>query len=749
MSDTWVPSPPQPPGAPPPDTLPPANAWSPTTPCAAADSPSIVPSIVITGVPAIIASAAAGKYVWSITLNDGAPSPNFSIDHYDGNGVLSEHPIEISGTNGDVTLTHDPTQSLGAATKRYVDNLPPGEAPIDSTVYGRQNGTWLRLPPIIPDAPNTSQRYGRFNSIWQLDAIQTDAPSDGGTYGRMNGAWNAALAITGGTITGSLTVNQVLTVQGSNSLVLNAPVTGGNQRSILGMAANVARWQLTLGDGTTEGLNNTGANFSLAAYSTTGAFLGNWLTIARADGSTVFAGPVTMNYGLGVNGLLALQGPSSLYLPGGSPGQVLSTNGSAALSWANPGVAEAPNDGQYYARQNQAWAVAPGGMTDAPNDGTAYARKSLGWAHLTHTDITDWTATLAPYALTSAVPVASSTTPLMDGTAAIGTGTTWARADHVHPSDTSRYAASNPSGYQTAAQVSAVVPVASATAPLMNGTAAAGSSAAWSRGDHVHPVDTSRYAASNPSGFQTAAQVTASLGAYLPLTGGTVTGALTVNTSITAGSAIFPSAGLTQYYLGNDGGGNPVLAWASNWYDTWLNSTASRQWMIYPGSAVVGMALDGNGNLTISGGTATKPGGGAWVAPSDERIKTVEGEWTAGLDAIVALNPVSYRYKGNDTPTADKTHANAQGERETEPAAAPYPASPHFIPAKDATQFIGLIAQEVEAVLPELVKRKPGFIDGVEVSDIRELDTGPLIFALINAVKTLTARVAELEAARG
>jgi hypothetical protein len=31
------------------------------------------------------------------------------------------------------------------------------------------------------------------------------------------------------------------------------------------------------------------------------------------------------------------------------------------------------------------------------------------------------------------VPVASTTTPLVDGTAAVGVGTTWARADHVHP----------------------------------------------------------------------------------------------------------------------------------------------------------------------------------------------------------------------------------------------------------------------------------------------------------------------------
>jgi hypothetical protein len=41
----------------------------------------------------------------------------------------------------------------------------------------------------------------------------------------------------------------------------------------------------------------------------------------------------------------------------------------------------------------------------------------------------------------SGLPGASSTSPSMDGAAAVGTGTTWARADHVHPTDTSRQAA--------------------------------------------------------------------------------------------------------------------------------------------------------------------------------------------------------------------------------------------------------------------------------------------------------------------
>ena len=42
--------------------------------------------------------------------------------------------------------------------------------------------------------------------------------------------------------------------------------------------------------------------------------------------------------------------------------------------------------------------------------------------------------------ITSGIPGASTTLPLMSGTALVGSGLTWARADHVHPSDTSRLA---------------------------------------------------------------------------------------------------------------------------------------------------------------------------------------------------------------------------------------------------------------------------------------------------------------------
>jgi hypothetical protein len=123
--------------------------------------------------------------------------------------------------------------------------------------------------------------------------------------------------------------------------------------------------------------------------------------------------------------------------------------------------------------------------------------------------------------------------PAMDGTAAAGVATTVSRSDHIHPTDTSRYAASNPAGYQTAAQVTAVlpaVPAPSSTAPVMDGAAAVGVGTAWARSDHVHPTDTSRYAAANPAGYQTAANVTASLAPYAPLASPIFTGTVTVPT---------------------------------------------------------------------------------------------------------------------------------------------------------------------------------------------------------------------------
>ena len=64
------------------------------------------------------------------------------------------------------------------------------------------------------------------------------------------------------------------------------------------------------------------------------------------------------------------------------------------------------------------------------------------------------------------------------------------------------------------AQIAASGPAASTAAPLMNGVASAGSSAAYSRGDHVHPTDTTRF----------------------PTTGGLISGATSIGGVLTLGA---------------------------------------------------------------------------------------------------------------------------------------------------------------------------------------------------------------------
>jgi hypothetical protein len=258
-----------------------------------------------------------------------------------------------------------------------------------------------------------------------------------------------------------------------------------------------------------------------------------------------------------------------------------------------------------------------------------------------------------------------------------------------------------------ATDVTAVLP-ASTTNPTMNGVASPGTQAAWARGDHVHPVDTSRYAATNPSNFQTAAQVTASLANYLPLAGGSLSGALS-GTTIGASGSIISSGGALLSAIGNV-----------------QSQGATAHYYLLNGSGY--LLVDDGGNISITGPTALKPGGGEWAASSDARIKTVLGDYDKGLDAVLALRPVEYVYRGNDTPTQGGT-------------------SLHKGVAESQTPFVGLVAQAVEAVFPEMVARSAGFIDGVAVDDLRSLDRTPLIYALVNAVKTLASRVAALEAA--
>jgi hypothetical protein len=124
--------------------------------------------------------------------------------------------------------------------------------------------------------------------------------------------------------------------------------------------------------------------------------------------------------------------------------------------------------------------------------------------------------------------------------------------------------------------------------------------------------------------------------------------------------------------------------------------------------------MDGSGNFIVATGAGYQVGGGVWSAYSDIRIKQDLAEYRAGLNEVCALRPVSYRYRpetGND----DKRH-------------------------------VGLIAQDCEALMPEMVTVAPGTVGDITLDDMRTLNTTALQFALVNAVRELAGRITSLEA---
>jgi hypothetical protein len=98
----------------------------------------------------------------------------------------------------------------------------------------------------------------------------------------------------------------------------------------------------------------------------------------------------------------------------------------------------------------------------------------------------------------------SSASPVMNGTAAVGTSLRFARADHVHPTDTSRAALASPTFTGTPAAPTAaadtnttqlattayVLGQLSGVTPAALGSASVGTATRFARADHVHAMPT-------------------------------------------------------------------------------------------------------------------------------------------------------------------------------------------------------------------------------------------------------------------
>jgi hypothetical protein len=129
----------------------------------------------------------------------------------------------------------------------------------------------------------------------------------------------------------------------------------------------------------------------------------------------------------------------------------------------------------------------------------------------------------------------------------------------------------------------------------------------------------------------------------------------------------------------------------------------------------MGLGTTPTHQLHLSTDDAAKLATATWATTSDARLKDVLRPYTDGLELLLALDPVWYRYNG------------LGGIR------------------RDGQEYVGLLAQAVQHVAPYMVQSHRGRLTPEqEETDLLEFNAAPLIFALVNAVKALASQVSEL-----
>ena len=188
------------------------------------------------------------------------------------------------------------------------------------------------------------------------------------------------------------------------------------------------------------------------------------------------------------------------------------------------------------------------------------------------------------------------------------------------------------------------------------------------------------------------------------------------NVSITGGYVLTSTGtGSTSGYAFSSG----TASWQSNGSDAFFNFTTSTSIYSSSSGSLITAAIGGstvwyvNSSLfEVTVANAAKPGGGTWLASSDIRVKKNIQDYTLSAEALLTLRPVTYQYNGlYGTPD-------------------------------NGVVYAGLIAQEVENTPFSSMVGTYNY----NGTTLLNLDSSQLLYALINAVQDLTARVKVLEA---
>ena len=145
------------------------------------------------------------------------------------------------------------------------------------------------------------------------------------------------------------------------------------------------------------------------------------------------------------------------------------------------------------------------------------------------------------------------------------------------------------------------------------------------------------------------------------------------------------------------------------------NSNQVRMLITGNGQVVVGfnntLPSSGGAIFQVNGAAYKSNGSDTWDNNSDARVKKDVRDLELGLEAVKRLRPIRYRYTG-----AAGTFKDLDG--------------------------IGLLAQEVENIIPETVRKVPkGEDNNTEIDDLRIYNSSAITYVLINSIKELSTQL--------